>query len=330
MRILVTGADGFIGSHVCESLVKSGYDVTAFVFYNSFNSWGWLDNIDIKIKKNLRIINGDIRDHDLIYNSTKKIDCIIHLAALISIPYSYNTPESFIQTNILGTYNILNSSFKNNVSKIIHTSTSEVYGTVKKLPISESGSLNAQSPYAASKISADQIALSYYKSYDLPVTILRPFNTFGPRQSARAIIPNIITQINSRKKIQLGNIKPKREFNYIDDTVDAFKLSLFNKKIIGEVINIGNGYNISILDLFNKISKIMNKKSKIQINKERIRKVESEVMNLKANNQKAKKLLNWRPKYSGKKGLESGLKKTIQWFSKSENLKFYKHDIYNI
>ena len=329
-KILITGADGFIGSHLTERLVKSGYDVTAYVYYNSFNSWGWLDDVDKKIINNLKIISGDIRDFQSIFNASKKIDCIINLAALIGIPYSYSSPESYIHTNIIGTSNILNAGLRNGVSKIIHTSTSEVYGTTKKLPIAESASLNAQSPYAATKIAADQLALSYYRSFEAPVAILRPFNTFGPRQSARAIIPNIISQLISNERVKVGNLKPTREFNYIDDTVNAFKLAINNKKIIGNVINVGNGYDISIRELGVLISEIVNKKIKFDIIKSRIRQSKTEVQNLRADNKKAKKILKWSPKFGENSGLVKGLKKTIEWFSDPKNLQKYKKDIYNI
>lgn len=329
-KILITGADGFIGSHLTENLVKNGYDVTAFVYYNSFNSWGWIEDINPKVLKNIKIITGDIRDYQSIYNASKKIDCIINLAALIGIPYSYSSPDSYIQTNIIGTSNMLNASLKNNVTKIIHTSTSEVYGTPKKLPIDESSNLNAQSPYAATKVAADQLALSYHKSFDLPVAILRPFNTYGPRQSARAIIPTIISQLIENKLVKIGNLKPTREFNYIDDTVNAFRLGIENKKIIGEIINIGNGFNVSVKELGELIAKKLNKKFKFKIEKSRIRKSQTEVENLKANNKKAKRLLKWEPKYGKFKGLNKGLEKTIKWFSNPDNKKKFKNNIYNV
>ena len=329
-KILITGADGFIGSHLTENLVKNGYDITAFTYYNSFNTWGWLEDIDKRILKNIKIKSGDIRDYQSIFNASKKIDCIINLAALIGIPYSYSSPDSYIQTNIVGTSNVLHAGIKNNVSKIIHTSTSEVYGTPSKLPISEDSNLNAQSPYAATKIAADQLALSFYKSFDAPISIIRPFNTYGPRQSARAIIPNIISQLFNNNLVKVGNLKPTREFNYIDDTVNAFKLAINNKKIIGEIINIGNGYNISIKTLGVIIAEKLNKKIKYKIENSRIRNFKTEVQNLKANNKKAKKLLNWSPKYGELKGLKKGLSKTIEWFADPKNLAKFKKNIYNI
>ena len=246
MNILVTGACGFIGSHLVEKLVRQNHNVRAFTFYNSRNSHGWLDVVDKKILKNLDLISGDIRDYYFLQQQTKKIDVIIHLAALIGIPYSYHAAKSYIDTNITGTYNILNSAKVNNVSKTIITSTSEVYGTAQTIPIKEDHSLNAQSPYAASKIAADQLGLSFYKSYGLPVTIVRPFNTFGPRQSARAIIPTIITQIsNGASEIKLGDVRPTRDFNYVTDTCNGFVLLAESNKTVGEVINIGSNFEIS-------------------------------------------------------------------------------------
>lgn len=331
MKILITGSEGFIGSHLVEKLVKRGHDLTCLVLYNSFNYWGWLENIDPKIKNNIKIITGDIRDEYLMKSIIKnKIDIIINLAALIGIPYSYKTPKSYFETNSLGLMNILNSAINSNVKKIIHTSTSEVYGTPNYIPIDEKHPVAAQSPYAASKIAADQIALSYNKSFDLPVTILRPFNTFGPRQSLRAIIPSIITQINKKSNvINLGSLYPTRDLTYIDDTTDAFLASISKKKDIGEIINIGSGFQISIKELALKISKIMRKKIIFNQEKIRVRPKKSEVDRLFANIKKAKRILNWTPKKPKKNNFENGLKKTIDWFSNKKNLNFYKVDIYN-
>jgi len=331
MNILVTGADGFIGSHLVEKLVKQNYNVKAFTFYNSRNSNGWLDNIDKKILKDLNLVSGDIRDYDFLNQQTKKIDVILHLAALIGIPYSYKATKSYIDTNITGTYNILNVAKSNNISKTIITSTSEVYGTAKKVPILESHSLNAQSPYAASKIAGDQLALSFYRSFGLPVSIIRPFNTFGPRQSARAIIPTIITQlIKNKNKIKLGNLKPTRDFTYVDDTVDAFIRSIKTNKINGEVINIGNKFEISIKDILEIMKKDFGYNFKVEIDKKRIRKKNSEVYRLFSSNAKAEKILKWTPKYSGLSGFKKGLQKTISWFNKAENIRYYNSNIYNI
>ena len=259
MNIFVTGACGFIGSHLIERLTKLNHNVKAFTYYNAQNSYGWLDNIDPKILKNIEIISGDIRDYEFLNKNIKKIDTIIHLAALIGIPYSYHASRSYIDTNVSGTFNILDCAKNNNVSKTIITSTSEVYGTAQRVPIEENHLLNAQSPYAASKIGADQLALSFNKSFKLPVSILRPFNTFGPRQSARAIIPTIITQILKSNKIKLGNLTPTRDFTYVEDTVDAFVKALKASKISGEVINIGNNFEISIKDTLEIIKEIYGK-----------------------------------------------------------------------
>ena len=330
MKILLTGSEGFIGSHLAEKLVKNGHELTCLVLYNSFNSWGWLDKIDDKIKKNIKIVTGDVRDEFLVKSLIKKnTDVVINLAALIGIPYSYRSPKSYFETNSMGILNILNSSINSNVKKIIHTSTSEVYGTPKYIPIDENHTVSAQSPYAASKIAADQIALSYNKSFNLPVTILRPFNTFGPRQSLRAIIPTIITQLIKNKVLKLGSLYPTRDLTFVDDTADAFVSTLNKKKDIGEIINIGSSFEISIKDLVSQISKIMGVTIDIQKKKERIRPKRSEVDRLYANTKKAKKILNWTPKYSKKNGFEKGLKKTIEWFSKAENLNHYKTDIFN-
>ena len=331
MNILVTGACGFIGSHLVEKLVKKNHNVRAFTYYNSRNSHGWLDNIDKKIFKDLKVISGDIRDHDFLQQQTKKVDVIFHLAALIGIPYSYYAPKSYIDTNVTGTYNVLNAAKINNVSKTIITSSSEVYGTAQEVPILESHQLSAQSPYAASKIAADQLALSFYKSYGLPVTIIRPFNTFGPRQSARAIIPTIITQLRKKQNIiKLGNLSPTRDFTYVDDTVEAFVSCLGNKKISGEVFNIGNNFEISIKNILKIIEKDFGFQFEVSLDKKRIRAKKSEVYRLFSSNVKAKKILKWSPKYNGLKGFKRALEKTMNWFKDSKNIKYYKSDIYNI
>jgi len=331
MNILVTGACGFIGSHLAEELVRQNHKVTAFVFYNSRNSKGWLDTVDKDILNNLEIVSGDIRDDEIIFQNSKKKDIIFHLAALIGIPYSYKAVKSYIDTNINGTYNILNSAKKNNVYKTIITSTSEVYGTAQTIPIKESHSLNAQSPYAASKIAADQMAISFYRSYNLPVTILRPFNTFGPRQSARAILPTIISQLlNNKKLIKLGNLFPTRDFTYVDDTVAAFIATIKKNNIHGEVVNIGNKFEISIQDILTIMQKDFGFKFKATKDKKRIRGKKTEVERLFSSNEKAKTLLSWTPKYAGKKGFIKGLDKTISWFKKDNNLKYYNSDVYNI
>ena len=329
-KIFVTGAEGFIGSHLVERLIKLGHKVKALTFYNFRGSNGWLDSIDKKLLKELNIISGDIRDYSFLEEQTKDTDVIYHLAALIAIPYSYQSPKSYIDTNVTGTYNILKSSQKNNISKTIITSTSEVYGTAQTVPIKENHSLNAQSPYAATKIAADQLALSFFKSFELPVTILRPFNTYGPRQSARAVIPTIISQlVNKNKFVKIGNLKPTRDFTYVDDTVEAFILAL-NRNTSGEVINIGNKFEISIKGILNILKKDFNYDFKVIIDEKRIRSKKSEVLRLLASDFKAKKLLHWKPRYQGIAGFKKGLEKTIEWFSKPENIRLYKSDIYNV
>ena len=331
MNILVTGACGFIGSHLIEKLVKKGHRVSAFTFYNARGFNGWVDNIDKQILKEIDIISGDIRDHDFLINHSKKKDAILHLAALIGIPYSYNAPMSYVDTNITGTYNVLNAARVNNISKTIITSTSEVYGTAKSIPIKESHPLSAQSPYAASKTGADQLALSFYKSFKLPVTIIRPFNTFGPRQSTRAIIPTIITQIlQNNKKIKLGNLSPTRDFTFVEDTADSFVQALKCKNIDGEIINVGNNFEISIKEIVHIMKKDFNFDFKVTLDKKRMRGKKSEVFRLIADNTKAKKLLKWKPKYNGLKGFKLALEKTIKWFKNPKNLKDYNSQSYSI
>lgn len=330
MKIFVTGAEGFIGSHLVESLIKKKYHVTALVLYNFQNSSGWLSNIEKKNNKYLKIIYGDVRDFNYLLKKTKSFDVIFHLAALISIPYSYHSPKSYLETNLMGTYNILESAKLNKTKKIIITSTSEVYGTAKYIPMDEYHELQPQSPYSASKISADNLALSYFNSFDLPVTIIRPFNTFGPRQSTRAIIPSLMTQINfGKSKLNVGNLKPSRDFTFIKDTVDAFIKTLNSKKIEGETINICNNFDISILDLLNIIKRELKLDFTIKIQKERLRPNKSEVFRLQGSNKKAKKLLKWKPAYSGKKGFAKAIRETYNWYGEIGNLKYFK-DIYNI
>lgn len=331
MNILVTGACGFIGSHLVERLVKKGHNVKAFTFYNPRGLNGWLDTLDKNITKEVKIISGDIRDHDFLINHSKKIDAILHLAALIGIPYSYHAPKSYIETNVIGTYNVLNASKINNISKTIITSTSEVYGTAQSIPISENHPLNAQSPYAASKTGSDQLALSFYKSFKLPVTIIRPFNTFGPRQSTRAIIPTIITQVlNNNQSIKLGNLSPTRDFTFVEDTADGFIMALKSNKIAGETINIGNNFEISIKEIIKIMQKEFGYNFKVVLDKKRVREKKSEVFRLIANNAKAKKLLNWKPRHAGINGFKLGLKKTIEWFKNPKNLKDYNSKSYSI
>ena len=324
-KVLVTGADGFIGSHLTEMLLNNGYKVRALSQYNSFNYWGWLE--DIPKSNNLEIISGDIRDSYFCKEITKNIDVIFHLAALIAIPYSYVAPESYVDTNVKGTLNICQAAKENGNIRVIHTSTSEVYGTAQYVPIDEKHPKQPQSPYSASKIGADAIALSFYNAFNLPVTIARPFNTYGPRQSARAIIPAIITQIaNGVKQIKLGDLRPTRDFNFVKDTCQGFIALAESDKTIGEEINIASNHEISIHNILNMIKEIMNSDIKFVTDESRIRPKNSEVFRLWGDNTKIKNLTDFEPKYN----IEKGLKETIEWFSQKENLKKYKTGIYNV
>ena len=330
-KVLITGADGFIGSHLTESLVREGYSVRAFVMYNSLNSWGWLDQVSAEIKKSIEIFPGDIRDPHGVKAAMRDCDAVLHLAALIAIPYSYHSPDTYIDTNVKGTLNVLQAARQLGVKRVIHTSTSEVYGTARFVPITEEHPLQGQSPYSASKIGADQLAYSFYSSFDLPVVIARPFNTYGPRQSARAVIPTVITQIaNGAKQLKLGAITPTRDFSYIQDTVDAFIATLESDKGFGEVVNFGSNFEISISDVAALIAEKMNVKIDIASDTERMRPVNSEVERLWADNSKVKELFGWSPKYAGRDGLARGLQETINWFIEPENLKHFKSDIFNI
>ncbi len=330
-RVLVTGADGFIGSHLTEALVRRGCNVRAFVFYNSFNSWGWLDESPKDIRKSLDVVAGDVRDPHGVREAVKGCDVVMHLAALISIPFSYHSPDAFVDTNIKGTLNVLQASRDSKVSKIIHTSTSEVYGTAQFVPITEEHPLQGQSPYSASKIGADQMATAFHSAFQTPVCIFRPFNTYGPRQSARAVIPSIIIQIATGKsEIKLGSVHPTRDFTYVSDTVEGFIKAAESEKSVGEVINGGSNFEISISDTVKLISKILNRKIAVISDNQRIRPKASEVERLWADNKKAKKLLNWKPAHSGLEGFEKGLRKTVDWISQADILKRYKEEIYNI
>lgn len=331
MKILVTGADGFIGSHLTEELVRQGYDVKAFVYYNSFNSWGWLDTSPESIKKELEVFAGDIRDPHGVKEAMKGCDVVLHLASLIAIPYSYHSPDTYVDTNIKGTLNVLQAARELDIQKVVHTSTSEVYGTAQYVPIDENHPLQGQSPYSASKIGADQMAIAFYRSFNTPVAIIRPFNTYGPRQSARAVIPTIITQIASgKRKIKLGSLHPTRDFNYIKDTVNGFISVMKHDQSIGEVINIGSNFEVSIGETAKLIAEIMGVDIEIETDDVRIRPEKSEVERLWADNSKAKALLGWEPKYGGKEGFKRGLKETIEWFTDERNLSRYKADVYNI
>lgn len=324
-KILVTGADGFIGSHLTEMLVNKGYEVTALSYYNSFNFWGWLE--DLACLNKIRVVSGDVRDPHFCRKITKGIDEIYHLAALIAIPYSYIAPDAYVDTNVKGTLNICQAALDNGCKRIIHTSTSEVYGTAQYVPIDEKHVLQPQSPYSASKIGADMIAISFFNSFNLPVTIARPFNTYGPRQSARAVIPSIISQVLAGKKsIKIGDITPTRDFNYVEDTCRGFISLAENENTIGEVINIGSNFEISIGDIFNLICKLIGNKVELETDEQRIRPEKSEVFRLWCDNKKINSLTGFMPQVS----LEEGLKKTIDWFSKPENLAKYKTGIYNV
>jgi NAD dependent epimerase/dehydratase len=330
-KVLVTGADGFIGSHICESLVRAGFSVRAFVMYNSFNTWGWLDHVPEEIKNSVEIFVGDIRDPHGVDEAVQGCDAVLHLAALVAIPYSYHFPDSYIDTNVKGTLNVLQACRKSSVKRIVHTSTSEVYGTARFVPITEEHPLQGQSPYSASKIGADQLAYSFYSSFDLPVVIARPFNTYGPRQSARAVIPTVITQIaNGERQLKLGATTPTRDFSYVQDTVDAFIATLRSDIGLGEVVNFGSNFEISIGEIVTLIAERMNAKIEITAETERIRPANSEVERLWADNSKAKELFGWSPKFAGRDGLARGLQETINWFSQPENLHLYKSDIYNL
>jgi NAD dependent epimerase/dehydratase len=324
-RVLVTGADGFIGSHLVELLIAKGYKVRALAQYNSFNHWGWLE--DIGCKEQVEIICGDIRDPHFCRHITKNVDIIFHLAALIAIPYSYIAPESYVSTNVTGTLNICQAALDNNVSRVIHTSTSEVYGTAQYVPIDEKHPLQAQSPYSASKIGADAMAMSYFNAFELPLTIARPFNTYGPRQSARAVIPTIISQIaNGVKQIKLGDVSPTRDFNYVEDTCKGFLALAQTEQAIGKTVNVGSNFEISIGDTLNIIKELMNSEVEFITDKQRIRPEKSEVFRLWCDNTQMQSLTSFSPEFN----IRRGLKATIDWFTQAENLKKYKHDIYNV
>ena len=326
-KILVTGADGFIGSHLVESLVNKGYNVKAFVYYNSFNSWGWLDSLPKELLDRIEIFAGDIRDPNGVRNAMKGTDIVFHLAALIAIPFSYHSPDSYVDTNIKGTLNVLQAARDFSTERILITSTSEVYGTARYVPIDENHPLQGQSPYSATKIAADKLCESFYRSFDLPVTIVRPFNTYGPRQSARAIIPTIITQLLSGStEIKLGSLTPTRDLNYVKDTCNGFISIAESEKSIGEEINIASNMEISIGSLAEELINQINPKAKIICEKNRLRPEKSEVNRLLGCNKKIRNLTGWMPGYS----LKDGLSETIEWFRNKENLKLYKTNIYNV
>jgi NAD dependent epimerase/dehydratase len=329
--ILVTGAGGFIGSHLVEALVARNCAVRAMVQYNSRGTWGWLDAFPDDLKKRIDIFRGDIRDPNGVRTAMRGCDTVMHLAALIAIPYSYHSPDAYIDTNIKGTLNILQAARDLGVRKVVHTSTSEVYGTARFVPITETHPLQGQSPYSASKIGADQLAMSFYSSFETPVAIIRPFNTYGPRQSARAVLPTIIMQVASgRRVLDLGAITPTRDFNYVSDTVGGFIAVAASDMSVGEVINIGSNFEISIGDAAHLVGELMGVDLTIRTDDERIRPEKSEVARLWADNSLARKLLGWTPEFAGREGLKRGLACTIDWFSRSENLARYKSGQYNL
>jgi dTDP-glucose 4,6-dehydratase len=330
-RVLVTGADGFIGSHLTEHLLTIGADVRAFVYYNSFNSWGWLDHADANVKRSIEVFAGDVRDPNGVRKAMQGCDVVMHLAALIAIPYSYHSPDAYVDTNIKGTLNILQAARDLGVQRVIHTSTSEVYGTAQFVPITELHPLNAQSPYAATKIAADQLALSFHVSFGLPVVVVRPFNTYGPRQSGRAVLPATIIQIASgKRRIKLGALHPTRDFNFVEDTVRGFVAAANSERALGEVVNIGSNFEISIGDSVREIAALMDAQVEIETEAQRFRPAKSEVERLWADNGKARQLLDWQPGYAGVEGFRRGLAKTIEWFQLPPNLAMYKPEIYNL
>lgn len=325
MKVLVTGADGFIGSHLTEELVRKGYLVRAFTFYNSFNNWGWLDTLPAETMKSIEIFQGDIRDPNGVEEAMRGVEAVFHLAALIAIPFSYHSPDTYVDTNIKGTLNVLQAARRLGTKRVLVTSTSEVYGTAQYVPIDEKHPFQGQSPYSATKIGADRLAESFYRSFELPVTIVRPFNTYGPRQSARAVIPTIITQLLAgRTEIKLGSLTPTRDFNYVKDTVSGFISIYESDKTIGEEINIATQKEISIEQLAEELIRQINPNAEIVCDEERLRPEKSEVNRLLGCNEKITRLTSWNPQYS----LEDGLTETIVFLK--ENLDKYKIDLYNI
>ena len=327
----MTGADGFIGSHLVEHLVRLGHDVRAFVLYNSFNSWGWLDSCAPDVVGKFEVFAGDIRDPHGVRAAMQDCDVVLHLAALIGIPYSYHSPDTYVDTNIKGTLNVLQAGRDLGVSQIIHTSTSEVYGSAQFVPITELHPLEGQSPYSASKIGADQMALAFHRSFDTPITVIRPFNTYGPRQSARAVIPTVITQLAAGEgPIRLGSVHPTRDFSFVNDTVNGFVSAIGSERSFGEVVNLGSGFEVSIETTVQMIEEIMGVTTDVQTHEDRVRPPLSEVDRLWADTSKAKDLLGWQPVYGGLDGFRRGLEETITWFREPKNLARYKSDVYNV
>ena len=330
-RVFVTGADGFIGSHLTETLVKRGFDVRAFVLYNPFGAWGWLDTLDADVKASLEVVAGDVRDAHALKEAMRGCDTVMHLAALIAIPYSYQAPETYLDTNARGTLNVLQAARELSM-RVVHTSTSEVYGSAQYVPIDEAHPLSAQSPYAASKIAADQLALSFQRSFDLPVVTVRPFNTYGPRQSARAVIPTVISQIAAgKRRIELGALTPTRNFNFVRDTVAGFiAAGTADTDVSGEVINLGSDFEVSIGETVELIAEVMNASVEVVCAQDRLRPARSEVTRLSADARKAAQLLSWTPDYAGRAGLKRGLLETAQWLTQADNLKGYRVDHYTL
>jgi NAD dependent epimerase/dehydratase len=329
-KILVTGADGFIGSHLTEALIRDGHDVRAFVYYNSFNSWGWLDESDPEIRRSLDVFAGDIRDPHGVRQAMRDCDVVLHLAALIAIPYSYHSPDTYVDTNIKGTLNVVQAARDLGVERVVHTSTSEVYGTARVVPITEEHPLQGQSPYSASKIGADQIAMSFHASFETPVATIRPFNTYGPRQSARAVIPTIIAQIAAgERSIKLGAVHPTRDFNFVRDTVRGFTAVAQSDSAVGQVINIGSGYEVTIGQTAQLIAETMGADITIESDEQRLRPAGSEVERLWADASRAE-ALGWSPEYAGVEGLKRGLAETVEWFAQPDNLRRYRSAEYNI
>ncbi len=330
-RILVTGADGFIGSHVTEALVRRGFQTKAFTYYNSFNTLGWLDTLSSDVQSEIEVVSSDIRDPQAVSDALSDVDCVLHLAALIAIPYSYSAPDAYVQTNVTGTLNVLQAARKHSLQRVVCTSTSETYGSAQYVPITEDHPLNAQSPYAASKVASDQMALSFHRSFGTPVTVLRPFNTYGPRQSARAVIPTIITQVAAgERRIKLGALTPTRDFTFVGDTAKGFLQVMTSDATIGEVINIGSGFEISIGETVQEIASVMGVTLDIEADQSRVRPEASEVDRLFAGVEKAEQLFGWAPKYGGREGFKYGLKQTAEWFQDPRNLALYKPHQYNI
>lgn len=328
-KALVTGAEGFIGSHLVEALCAKGYSVRALVLYNPLNSWGWLENVPSSVKDNVEVVLGDIRDGYSLKKAMSGCDVVFHLAALISIQFSYKCPELYVDVNTKGTLNVLQAAVELGTTKVVHTSTSEVYGSAQFVPITEEHPLRPQSPYAASKVGADQLALSFFHSFDLPVTVMRPFNTYGPRQTARAVIPTIISQLaDGAKEIKLGALSPTRDFTFVEDTASAFIALAESDRSVGEVIQAGSGFEISIGDTANLIKKVMGSTSEIISDEDRMRPESSEVKRLWASNEKISKLVGWSPVYGGLDGFERGIKRTAEWFANPANLAFYKTHLY--